>query len=65
MAINDPIITVSCDAENCRSTEEFDLTSLARGGWDQRNVIPQLKKRGWTVDGDRTICPDCSEEVEP
>jgi len=57
----DAYITVTCDVCG-ESNEEVDLTALAGGGWDDRNVKRWLERYGWLVDGDRDICPDCQEE---
>lgn len=62
--VNDPTITVTCD--KCGCEEELELTSLAGGGWDSRDVNRQLKRRGWRGTEDtKTICPDCLEDEEP
>jgi len=48
-----------CD-ECGEMSHSMDLTMLAGGGWDDRNVKPELKRMGWTIDGERTVCPECS-----
>ena len=58
MPLNDPTITATCD-ECSESSDPMELCCLAGGGWDERYVPDKLKKRGWKIDGDRTICPDC------
>jgi hypothetical protein len=59
----EPLMTVSCD--RCETYEdEYGLTSLARGGWDDRNVQRQMERNGWkTIDGE-DICPDCQEAAD-
>ena len=58
MTILDPYIHVECD--KCGEvTDGMNLTSLAVGGWDDRNIKPKLKRDGWGVYGDQTICPEC------
>lgn len=58
MGIQEPRIQIVCDA--CEEVvDELDLTMLAGGGWDDRNVKPRLKRTGWTIDGETTVCPDC------
>jgi len=52
--INDPTIYVDCDY--CATGEEFNLTPLAKGAWDDRDLKKNLKKRGWIIDGDLTFC---------
>lgn len=58
--INEPAyITASCDQCGV-DTDPMELCSLAGGGWDARNVKDQLKRWGWVVVGERTICDECS-----
>ena len=57
--INDPTITASCDG--CGDEEEMELTPLAGGSWDDRNVKRTLEKRGWVFDGDKCYCEDCAK----
>lgn len=58
MPICEPYIHVECD--KCGEvTDGFDLTPLAGGGWDDRNVKPKLKRWGWRVTGNETICTEC------
>lgn len=64
MGISDPKIEIVCDSCN-QVVDEMGLTSLAGGGWDDRNVKPRLKRTGWKVDGEVTICPDCCEAGLP
>ncbi|HZO51358.1 MAG TPA: hypothetical protein VFB63_01510 [Bryobacteraceae bacterium] len=60
MPIGEAVIHVECD--KCGEvTDPMDLTSLAGGGWDARNIKPRLKKDGWVINGEETICPDCQE----
>jgi len=37
------------------------MTATVGGGWDDRNVEGELKRRGWRIEGDKTYCPDCRE----
>lgn len=61
MPINEPRITAECDV--CFvETDPMELTMLAGGAWDDRNVKPTLIKWGWKVDGERTVCEECKEE---
>ena len=61
--INDPTITATCD--NCGyTTDEMEMCALAGGGWDDRYIESKLTKWGWTIDGDKTYCEDCSEGDE-
>lgn len=59
---SDATVMVICD--ECETyDEQVELTALAGGGWDERNVDGQLKRHGWRKDGDRDICPACCEEA--
>ncbi len=63
MPINDPMITVTCD-ECGVETEPMGLTSLAGGGWDDRNIKRRLERMNWKVDGEKTICDECVEAAQ-
>lgn len=60
MGLMDPVIRACCD--RClEDSDEIGLTPLARSGsYDERNVENTLRRMGWTIDGDKTICPDCA-----
>jgi hypothetical protein len=59
MPICDPTIQIVCDG--CGDEEETGLTPLARhGSYDERGIPGFLKSRHWTIDGDKTFCPDCA-----
>lgn len=60
MPIGDPVIHVECD--KCGEVSDpMNLTALAQSGsWDERNIKPRLKRDGWTIDGNTTICPECT-----
>ena len=60
MMISDPTITVTCDS--CGDAEEFGLTSLTGGAYDERNLAGQMAKSGWTKKGSEDICATCTEE---
>jgi hypothetical protein len=62
MGIGTAVVHVECD--KCGEvTDPMELTSLAGGGWDARNIADKLKRQGWTVRGfGDTICPECSEQ---
>ncbi len=58
------IAFVYCDSrlsDDCEKEIEVELTELAGGGWDARNVPARLKKYKWTIVGDEHICEACSE----
>ena len=60
--ICEPRISVICD----QCDEEYDdygLTGLAGGGWDDRNIEPTLKREGWLVEDGRHICPECVDGI--
>lgn len=62
---SDAYIRVSCDkCEDPDMDEEVELTALACGGYDERNVDASLKRNGWKKDGERDICPNCAEDGE-
>lgn len=58
MSRTDAFIRVVCD--QCEVEMEVELTALAGGGWDERNVKGQLRRDGWTTDGDTELCDECS-----
>ena len=58
--INDPKIYVDCDY--CCEGEEFDMTPLAKGAFDDRDLEDTLKRLGWIIEGDLTFC--CKECFE-
>ena len=63
MSISDAYVSVECDAPRCRENEDVTLTALGTRGreWDDRNVKAHLERLGWTVDGNRTLCPEHAE----
>lgn len=56
-----PFVTVTCDAEGCQATEEIELTEVARGAWDDRDVDDELEGLGWHSEGGSDYCPECWE----
>lgn len=61
--LSDPLVMLTCDL--CGAQEEYGLTSLACGGWDDRNLKSVSEGYGWTwVDEDVHHCSDCSEDCE-
>lgn len=58
--ICEPRISVMCDV--CKYDDDFEMTALAGGGWDARNLPGVLKHTGWLVGDDRHVCPDCVED---
>jgi len=54
---SDAYITVTCD--KCGADEEVQLTSIARGGYDERHVDSHLESLRWNIDDGKDICPDC------
>ena len=57
--LNDPTISVTCD--KCGDTfDELEMTSLAGGGWDARNIPAVMRGYGWKVNGDEHICDECT-----
>ena len=61
--ISDAYVNVHCD--KCQESESYELTALAGGGWDGRNITEAfLVRKGWTVKGDEHFCSICAEDQE-
>ena len=60
MGICEPRIRVECD--KCGVSDEYEMTLLAGGAWDDRNLEKKLIRDKWFVNGEETICPECMEE---
>lgn len=61
--LNDPVISVTCD--RCHGTSDnLEMTPLAGGGWDARNVPATMERSGWKVSGDEHVCDDCLAQEE-
>lgn len=59
MSISDAYVTVCCD--ECGWEDNIELTALAHhGAYDMRYVARQMERSGWTKDGERDICGECS-----
>jgi len=58
-----PTIKVECD--ECSDDEEYSMTALAGGGWDDRNLARAMEKDGWITVGDRHFCGGCAEDTPP
>lgn len=57
--------TISVECDNCGDSVSYELTKLAAPGeWDQRNLMKQMEKDGWTVYGDKTYCDACDIQEE-
>ena len=60
--VGEPVIKVWCD--KCEYEEEFSMTALANGSYDDRDLERQLLKQNWRLedgtDG-KTFCPECAE----
>ncbi len=61
--ISDPQVYVTC--EHCATSDGYPLTSIARGGYDERDLIPMLLADGWEVNEEtgETVCRDCIGSV--
>ena len=60
-----PITQVVCDNMACLYTEEFTMTELARGAWDNRGLRDIMEDAGWIItDRGEYCCDDCREDVE-
>ena len=65
--IGDPEIAVNCDNEGCGEVDYYGMTPLARGSFDDRNLMSELESDGWIVDEDANLtycCEECKEEAE-
>lgn len=62
--LSEPKIIASCDMAGCQATEEFELTTTARG-YDERNVDHDLQAAGWRIISENVHwCPSCVEQSE-
>lgn len=61
MPIGEGLVHVECDKCDYVS-DPMNMTSLAGGGYDTRDIPRKLESDGWRVDGKVTICPDCVEK---
>lgn len=52
-------VRVTCD--ECEVEMEMDLTATAgKGSWDERSLDRQLRRDGWSTEGDQDLCDECS-----
>jgi hypothetical protein len=63
MPIGEAVVHVECDTCD-EVSDAMELTSLAGGGWDARNIPARLRREGWRVEGKETICPNCVENEQ-
>jgi hypothetical protein len=59
--IGEPIVTVTCD--QCGTADEFGLTALARGSYDERSLPDDMRAAGWVFDDSDSLtycCQDCA-----
>lgn len=61
---SDAYILVQCDGPGCTDSIEIELTSIARGGYDMRNLDADLQRWGWTTKDGLDLCEECSEPEE-
>lgn len=56
--LSEPTLLLECN--RCGDTEELHLTVTANG-YDTRNIDSQIRRLGWTGDGDGNehLCPGC------
>lgn len=60
---SDAYIRVGCD--RCPDAEiEINLTALAGGGYDERNVAQRLEMEEWVVRDGVDICYTCAAEED-
>ena len=61
--IEKPRIPVVCD--KCGIDEWHEMTALAGGGWDTRELKRMLERGGWRVYDDGCCgCPECVKEEQ-
>jgi hypothetical protein len=61
MSKSDAYVLVRCDT--CGEFEEIELTAIAGGGWDERNVAAGVARLGWRDEGDNIhTCNICLED---
>lgn len=58
MARGDAYIKVECDFKDCGDDIEMQLTSLADGSWDERDIDKRLARYGWKKEGEKDFCPE-------
>jgi hypothetical protein len=61
MSLSDAYIDVTCDG--CHSIEQIQLTAMARGGWDERDLKYKLEDISWIIVGDLHYCEECRKGV--
>ena len=70
---HDATIQVTCDGNGCekrkghlytRNFARIELTGLGNGDWSEGTVDASLKAEGWTKDGEKDLCPECSKEAD-
>jgi hypothetical protein len=65
MSRTDAFIYVNCDGTGCDMCEEVQLTALAGGAWDERDVSRELERMGWVVAGSKEYCDGCAWQTKP
>ena len=59
MSISDAYVRVDCDG-GCGQAMEIELTSIARSGWDERDLPKALERAGWLYRRDEgQFCEEC------
>ncbi len=67
---SDAVYTATCDADGCDYGEEIQPEVFHRDysgntpfvDLSDSAVNAELAKAGWSKDGEKDICPDCTEE---
>ncbi len=63
MSLCSPALCVVCD--RCCIYQPFDLTPVAGGGWDDRNLEEDLRRAGWKTTGpEEHLCLDCQQSED-
>jgi len=52
---------MTCDF--CRYEQEFGLTPLGRGGYDERHLQAKSERAGWHWQEGKHICDECVESL--
>lgn len=61
--IGEPKSVVECDG--CEDVHYYDMTPLASGSYDERNLKRTLERDRWILDGDLTFCSqECRDDSD-
>ena len=61
--MSDGFVTLTCD--KCNHNEDFEMTALARGSYDTRDVRRRAEREGWIWQSDDShVCESCIPDEE-